>query len=328
MRKRTRYSRDNDEIDLSSSNSQRSRRLTASQIVADEDESGSEYEEVSHPPRRSQRLSNSNQQQRSDDSSDEYEPPVATQNREIDLNLMVKNTIRLAICSQASRQPLSRREIIQKAFLPNTPRQYFPKVIDLANRKLNSTFGMKLCEIVSNDLSKFMEVSQLRKTNTARASTTKYWILRNELPDEYQDFTVPRSPLENAQTAFLFITLSLIALSQGSLLESDLKAYLQSLLVLTHIPLRHDLDRTLVQLVRNGYLDRTKNDTHNQYNYLIGARASAEIGKSGMIKFISYFVPANEVEGIVAMNDDNSTQSQDDSQSEEEENDEEQSGNS
>ena len=64
------------------------------------------------------------------------------------VNLAAKNLVRLAFFTEQKRIPLSRQEIQKKCALP--PRS-FNKVIEIANKELESKFGMQLCQLAARE---------------------------------------------------------------------------------------------------------------------------------------------------------------------------------
>ncbi|EPY50611.1 Smc5-6 complex non-SMC subunit Nse3 [Schizosaccharomyces cryophilus OY26] len=293
-------------------------RLTASQIIADEEEGseGEQYidDDLESPnedaefEQRSGRVSSDRSRRKKSKQSVGTKPLDGLEKDETDsmnFQMLVRNIVRLAICSQSSHQALSRKEVIQRAFLQGSSRSLFQPALEEANHQLQSVFGFQLVQVSPTNRRKEMAISQLRKQHASNASSSsnipKYWILKSSLRPEYSNDQrlVPDSLGDTSFLGFLMLVVSLVAVSHGFLGEMELKSYLENLLSSEITPFQLDLDRSLNLLVRFGYLDRVKDDTHNQSVYYVGSRSEVEIGKQGLKSFISEFVQGTNLDEVL-----------------------------
>ncbi|EPX70965.1 Smc5-6 complex non-SMC subunit Nse3 [Schizosaccharomyces octosporus yFS286] len=299
--------------------SSRGARLTASQIIAD-DEEGSESEGYIDDDLESPNDDPSIRQESGRTSSDRNRRKKSKPNAgskaldELDkgetdsmnFQMLVRNIVRLAICSQSSHQALSRKEVIQRAFPQGSSRSLFQPALEEANHQLRTVFGFQLVLVNPSDRTKEMAISQLRKQHTSNSSSSsnlpKYWVLKSSLSPEYcnDQRLVPDSIADTSFLGFLMLTVSLVAVSHGYLRELDLKSHLDTLLSSDTTPFQLDLDRSLNLLVRFGYLDRVKDDTHNQFVYYVGSRSDTEIGKQGLKAFLSEFVQGTNLDEVLS----------------------------
>ncbi|WBW75031.1 Smc5-6 complex non-SMC MAGE family subunit Nse3 [Schizosaccharomyces osmophilus] len=296
-------------------------RLTASQIIADEEE-GSESEgyiddDLESPNddaavgQGSGRTSSDRNRRKKSKPNAGSKPLDELDKGETDsmnFQMLVRNIVRLAICSQSSHQALSRKEVIQRAFPQGSSRSLFQPALEEANRQLQSVFGFQLVLVNPTNRTKEMAISQLRKQHTSNSSSSsssnvpKYWVLKNSLRFEYcsDQRLVPDSMADTSFLGFLMLVVSLVAVSHGYLGELELKSHLDTLLSSETTPFQLDIDRSLNLLVRFGYLDRVKDDTHNQFVYYIGSRSDIEIGKQGLKSFISEFVQGTNLDEVLS----------------------------
>ncbi|CAB39900.1 Smc5-6 complex non-SMC subunit Nse3 [Schizosaccharomyces pombe] len=285
-------------------------RPTASQIIADEEASDlDEYEEDlegsgnedDFGPSMS-RSSRGRKRRKGDPLELQSQFEERNETDAINFQLLVRNVVRYAICSQTSHNTITRKDIVQKAFPEGTSRNLFQSVFEEADRQLQLSFGFRLVAVTQSNRKKDMAVSQLRRPATSNANSSnlhRYWVLRSTLPMELQKDSrlIVDSVLDTAYYGFLMTVIAFIAVSHCSVGHSELQSFLQELLTEEETtPLHLDITRSLSLLVRQGYLDRVKDDTHNQFVYYIGSRAVTEISIEGLKSFVTEFFPDSDID--------------------------------
>lgn len=228
---------------------------------------------------------------------EEYFPAKHIINNE-DLNLMVKNFIRLALALEHTRTPIKREDIMKKVILPSHSRSFII-VFEKTQEKLRNIFGMELVELPYKNRFKHMSASQLRRSQNSKihllsstSHSNKSWILCSILDSKYANL-VSQVPTikEGIFSGVVMIILSLVIMSGGVISEEHLIKYLSHLHINNDTPIGN-LDKTLKEIIKKGYLERIKDDAtslneeEKGYTYFLGPRGKTEINPEKLTTFI------------------------------------------
>ncbi|EMR10506.1 hypothetical protein PNEG_01218 [Pneumocystis murina B123] len=215
-----------------------------------------------------------------------------------DLNLMVKNFIRLALALEHNRTPIKKEDISKKVLLPSHSRS-FAIVFEKTQEKLRNVFGMELVELPYKNNCKHISTSHLRKNQNFQthnpfsiAHLNKSWILCSILDPKYSDliFEVPTIK-EGIFSGIVMTILSILIMNGGEISNELLIRYLSQLQMDNDTSIGN-LDKTLKEMVKKGYLERIKDDItsanegEKNYTYLLGPRGKTEIDPESLTTFI------------------------------------------
>ncbi|KAG4300768.1 hypothetical protein PCANB_002873 [Pneumocystis canis] len=215
-----------------------------------------------------------------------------------DLNLMVKNFIRLILALEHTRTPIKKEDIAKKVLLPSHSRS-FAIVFKKTQEKLRNIFGMELVELPCKNRYKHMSTFQLRRNNNSQTQTSssatqsnKSWILCSILDPKYSNLIFETPTIkESVFSGIVMIILSFIVMNNGIISEELLKKHLSHLQIDNNIP-NGDLDKTLKEMVKKGYIERIEEDTtsmsekEKSYAYFLGQRGKTEIDSQRLATFI------------------------------------------
>ncbi|KAF7721793.1 hypothetical protein EC973_004118 [Apophysomyces ossiformis] len=210
----------------------------------------------------------------------------------------VKDTVRYALACEFKRQPI-RRDDINKKILHQHTRDFRTVFMD-AQQKLRHIFGMEMVELQAREKP---AVAGGRKADSNKSSVTRNYILRNILPEKYnQPDIIKRSDEEYTQIGILYVILALIFVHEQALADVELKQHLDRLRVADETTLFGERDKLLDSFVKQGYLHRQKTG-HDQdpssdavWEYYWGPRAKAEIPEENMVEFIASMYGAEGAE--------------------------------
>lgn len=210
----------------------------------------------------------STQPRQEDSDSDDAQ----TQGRipDADLQLMVKNFIRLALALEHTRTPIRRDDVTKRVFV-NNHKRCFAQVFDATQQRLRGTFGMELLELPAKQ--KTMTMTQMRKSQST-AKPVKSWILKSILPPEYKQIA-QRQHIESERTytSVLTIILILVGLSDD-VTESRIQSALQRLEWYPETP-AGPFDEVIARMVKQTYIERVK-DEGEGYSLILGPRGKLE----------------------------------------------------
>ncbi|KAG4306235.1 hypothetical protein PORY_000223 [Pneumocystis oryctolagi] len=227
---------------------------------------------------------------------EDYFPAKHVVNNE-DLNIMIKNFIRLSFSLEHKRAPIKREDITKKVLLPSYSRS-FPFVFEKTQEKLRNIFGMELIELPYKDRYKYMSASQLRKNKCSQiqnsssiVQSNKSWMLCSILDSKYSEliYHIPTMK-ECTFSGIIMIILSIVIMNGGMISEELLIKYLSDLHINNDTSIG-SLDKTLKEIVKKGYLEKIKdeitsiNKTEN-YTYFLGPRGKIEIDQERLAAFI------------------------------------------
>ncbi|GES74228.1 MAGE-domain-containing protein [Rhizophagus clarus] len=278
--------------------SSRSSRRNRSTLIDDETEAG-----PSRPTRRTtlrnEGASNVHKRRRQDEeeseassdegSVDQYSIPtekVAQKLTAEEIERKIKDVVRLALFSEFRKQPIKREDITKKVLYEH-PRAYYEIVFNKAQERLEDIFGMKLAELPK----KSFGTGGARKPVGNKDKTSKSYILKNVLPQEYRETDIINWG-KNEQEGLLTVILSLIHVNGRVLSDDQLNHYFRRLYLVGND--KFDLEKLLSTFVKQGYLDRQKtsrtdqsqNSEKDPLEYRWGPRAKIEMSESNLIKFI------------------------------------------
>ncbi|KAG5519350.1 hypothetical protein PMAC_001975 [Pneumocystis sp. 'macacae'] len=221
-----------------------------------------------------------------------------TINNQDDLNLMVKNFVRLALALEHTRTPIKREDITKKILLPSHLRS-FALVFEKTQEKLRNVFGMELVELPYKNRNKYMSASKLHKSKSSHIKNpssivqpNKSWILCSVLDPKYSEL-VSQVPTikEGAFSGIIMIILSIVIMNSGVISEELLTKYLLHLQINNDTPIGN-IDKILKEMIKKGYLDKIKDDfvsTNNKEKgciYFLGPRGKTEIDSKRLTTFI------------------------------------------
>ncbi|CAO3564123.1 unnamed protein product [Mortierella alpina] len=195
-----------------------------------------------------------------------------------DFERLIKDVVRLAIFTSHSDAALKRDDI--RAVL-NDHTRLFDKVFEKAQERLRDVFGMELAELTTKG-----------RSGQAGEKGTKSYYLRNILPQELIASPVVDWESESADMGLLMVTLALIMVREGSILENVLMSHYRRMSLLDDASPFGDVTKTLDVYIKKRYLERIKLDHLDdsgekaEIEYRWGARARVEVPEENVIKFI------------------------------------------
>lgn len=205
-----------------------------------------------------------------------------------DLQLMVKNLVRLALACEHTRSAIRREDIPKKVFVHDHKR-CFARVFQLAQERLRATFGMEMVELPPKDRYKNMTMTQQRRVahtqagathkQTATKTGSKSWILRNVLPPRLKRIS-QRQHMENDRNynAVLMVVLIIVIMSDEQCCsENRATSFLERLKWFPTTPVG-PYDEVVSKMARQGYIERIKDDqsADGAYNLHVGPRGKLE----------------------------------------------------
>ncbi|RUP52171.1 MAGE family-domain-containing protein [Jimgerdemannia flammicorona] len=221
-----------------------------------------------------------------------------------ELKRKVKDVVRLALASEYRKIPIKRDDINKKDRLTSSYSRHptvlhehskaFNIVFADAQKHLREVFGMEMVELPAKD--KRIVPGAKRTAKDARPSGTKSYVLRSVISQAHREAGLVHWGREGEQQMGLCnVILSLILVNGRMLSDTALLAYLHRLHYHPGDPTHPlgDLDRTLSNLVKQGYLDRQKTDAvvHRDrdaaFEYRWGPRAKVEIKEEAVVSFIA-----------------------------------------
>ncbi|KAG5440914.1 hypothetical protein PCK2_000069 [Pneumocystis canis] len=212
--------------------------------------------------------------------AEDYFPIKHTINDE-DLNLMVKNFIRLTLALEHTRTPIKREDIAKKVLLPSHSRS-FAVVFKKTQEKLRNIFGMELVELPCKN--RYKHMSTFKNENSelyciCQKPDTGCWMIACDGCDNwYHGECVKISKIDE------------------ELLDKYFSGKFQKK-YLSHLQIDNDLstenlDKTLREMVKKGYIERIEEDTasinekEKTYTYFLGQRGKTEIDSQGLATFV------------------------------------------
>lgn len=239
-------------------------------------------------------VTNGTRRRVSDASEGEYEVP-ATQSSpnkqgipEADIQLMVKNFVRLALACEHTRTPIRRDEVTKRVFV-NDHKRCFPLIFERTQERLKSTFGMELVELPAKDRSRGMTMTQQRKVAHSQASLgnnlpaaakgIKSWVLQNTLPPEMKQIS-QRQHIESERNynGILMVLLIVVVMSDDqACTENRAISAFERLGWHPNTP-AGTFDEIVAKMVRQGYLERLRDEESMEgaYKLHIGPRGKLE----------------------------------------------------
>ncbi|KTW31473.1 hypothetical protein T552_00116 [Pneumocystis carinii B80] len=214
-----------------------------------------------------------------------------------DLNLMVKNFIRLALAFEHNRTPIKREDISKKVLLPSYSRS-FAIVFEKTQEKLRNVFGMELVELPYKNNYKHISTSHLRRSQNSQTHNSfsmthlnKSWILCSILDPKYSDLIFEVPTIKESVFSGIVMTILSILIMNGGEISSELLIKYLSQLQMDKDTSIGSLDKTLKEMVKKGYLEKIKDDitsTNEEkgYIYLLGPRGKTEIDPESLTAFI------------------------------------------
>lgn len=204
-----------------------------------------------------------------------------------DIQLMVKNFVRLALASEHTRTPIRREEISKKVFV-NDHKRCFKLIYDRTQLRLQHTFGMKLVELPAKDRTKNMTMTQQRRNAHHQASanptTSNYkanrsWILQNILPPELKQIS-QRQHMESERNynAVVMIILIIVVMSDDQTCTENRVISILERLSWTPQTSAGPFDEVITKMTRQAYVERVKDDqsVDGSYNLFVGPRGKME----------------------------------------------------
>ncbi|RIA96908.1 MAGE family-domain-containing protein [Glomus cerebriforme] len=204
-----------------------------------------------------------------------------------ELERKVKDVVRLALFSEHRKQPIKRDDIVKKVLHEHS--RAFQVVFDKAQERLEDIFGMSLAELPKKSFS----TGGIRKPVGNKDKTTKSYVLKNILPQEYRETDIISWEKNNEDImGLLTIVLSLIHVNGRVLSDDQMTHYFRRLYLVNND--KFDLEKLLSTFVKQGYLDKQKTSRTDQsqnsekepLEYRWGPRAKIEMPESNLIKFI------------------------------------------
>uniref|UniRef100_A0A1D1Z808 Melanoma-associated antigen G1 n=1 Tax=Anthurium amnicola TaxID=1678845 RepID=A0A1D1Z808_9ARAE len=205
-----------------------------------------------------------------------------------ELERKIKDVVRLALFSELRKQPITRVDIVKKV-LHEHSRAFYQIVFDKAQERLEDIFGMSLAELPK----KSFGTGGTRKPVGNKDKTTKSYVLKNILPQEYRETDIISWERNNEDVmGLLTVILSLIHVNGRVLSDDQLTHYFRRLHLVDND--KFDLEKLLSTFVKQGYLDRQKTNRADQsqnsekdpLEYRWGPRAKIEISENNLIRFI------------------------------------------
>ncbi|CAI2184238.1 12073_t:CDS:2 [Funneliformis geosporum] len=168
-----------------------------------------------------------------------------------ELERKVKDVVRLALFSELRKQPLKREDITKKVLHEHS--RTYQVVFDKAQELLVDVFGMSLAELPLRE----------KKAGGSRKPTQSYstkYVLKNILPQDYREIGIISWEKNNEieSMGLLTVILSLIHVN-GKVLSDEQLAHYYRRLYLTDND-KFDLEKLLSTFVKQGYLDKQKNE--------------------------------------------------------------------
>lgn len=189
---------------------------------------------------------------------------------EDDMNLMIKNFVRLALACERTRTPI-RREDVSKKVIINDHRRCFQLLLDKAQERLRTTFGMQMVELPAKDRTKSMTMTQQRKVAHIQASTSytqsttakgnKSWTLVNLLPPRLKQIS-QRQHMETERNynAVLMTIIILVVMSDDQCCsENRMMSALERLAWIPNTP-AGPFDDVISRMTKQGYLERLRDE--------------------------------------------------------------------
>lgn len=221
------------------------------------------------------------------DASDAEVEPNKQGIPEADVQLMVKNFVRLALASELTRTPIKREDVAKKVFV-NDHKRCFKLIFDRTQARLKDTLGMKLVELPAKDRTKNMTMTQQRKaahiqastnTNHAASKSNRSYILQNLLPPKYKQIS-QRQHMESERNynAVLMIIMIIVVMSDDqSCSENRVISALERLGWSPDTPAGL-INDVIGRMTKQAYLERVKDDQNpdGSYNLFIGPRGKLE----------------------------------------------------
>ncbi|KAF9942595.1 hypothetical protein BGZ67_000819 [Mortierella alpina] len=195
-----------------------------------------------------------------------------------DFERLIKDVVRLAIFTSHSDAALKRDDI--RGVL-NDHTRLFDRVFEKAQERLRDVFGMELAELTTKG-----------RSGQAGEKGTKSYYLRNILPQELIASPVVDWESESADMGLLMVTLALIMVREGSILENVLMSHYRRMSLLEDASPFGDVTKKLEMYIKKRYLERVKLDHLDdsgekaEIEYRWGARARVEVPEENVIKFI------------------------------------------
>ncbi|KAF9285587.1 Histone-Lysine N-Methyltransferase ash1l, partial [Mortierella alpina] len=195
-----------------------------------------------------------------------------------DFERLIKDVVRLAIFTSHSDAALKRDDI--RGVL-NDHSRLFDRVFEKAQERLRDVFGMELTELTTKG-----------RLGQAGEKGTKSYYLRNILPQELIASPVVDWESDSADMGLLMVTLALIMVREGSIVENVLMSHYRRMSLLDDASPFGDVTKKLEMYIKKRYLERIKLDHLDdsgekvEIEYRWGARARVEVPEENVIKFI------------------------------------------
>ncbi|KAF9570394.1 Melanoma-associated antigen D2 [Mortierella alpina] len=189
-----------------------------------------------------------------------------------DFERLIKDVVRLAVFTSHSDAALKRDDIRN---VLNDHTRLFDRVFEKAQERLRDVFGMELTEL----------------TTKGRSGTKSYY-LRNILPQELIASPVVDWESDSADMGLLMVTLALIMVREGSIVENVLMSHYRRMSLLEDASPFGDVNKKLEMYIKKRYLEKVKLDHLDdsgekaEIEYRWGARARVEVPEENVIKFI------------------------------------------
>lgn len=203
-----------------------------------------------------------------------------------DMQLMVRNFVRLALAMEYTRTPIKREEISKRVFV-NDHKRCFAAVFDRTQARLRSTLGMELVELPAKDKTRGMTVTQQRKAAHTQATTgshiiskpSKSWILRTLLPYDLKHIAQRQhQEQERNYNAVVTIICIIVAMSDDQCcLEGRVQSSLERLGWYPSTPAGL-FEEVIARMTKQNYIDRIKDDQsmEGSFSLAIGPRGKLE----------------------------------------------------
>ncbi|KAG0213823.1 Melanoma-associated antigen F1 [Mortierella sp. GBA30] len=195
-----------------------------------------------------------------------------------DFERLIKDVVRLAVFTSHSDSSLKREDIRN---VLNDHSRLFDRVFEKAQERLRDVFGMEMVELTTKG-----------RSGQSNEKGTKAYFLRNVLPQELLASHVVDWEPEFEDMGLLMITLALIMVRQGAILESVLMSRYRRLSLLEDASPFGEIQKKLDVYIKKRYLEKVKLDHMDEtgekveMEYRWGARARVEIPEENVIKFI------------------------------------------
>ncbi|KAH0285182.1 MAGE-domain-containing protein, partial [Aureobasidium sp. EXF-3399] len=245
----------------------------------------------------------------SDAEEEDYAGEASVTQGDSNLEVMVKNMVRLALAYEYSRTPIRRGDITNKVLGATGGRQ-FKAVFAEAQIQLRGTFGMEMTELPMKEKVTLAQRRAAQKSQSTQKSSAT-WILTSVLPERFRQPEIlppsqaPTLELESQYTALYTFVVSLIYLNGGMLPDGKMERYLKRVDVEEAAAqnsvniLNSGGDKTeklLKRMEKDGYVIKVRDNSTGEevVEWMVGPRGKTEVGDSGVRGMV------NQVYGEVA----------------------------